>query len=226
MTALPDVAGVVRCGLNMATGIGSPEFTRFYIKYSGTAPAVTDLNTFAASISAAWGTDLASLKSTEGGLLSVVCEDLTSPTAAVGEHVGTVSGTRAGADPQAGQCMVTSYEIARRYRGGHPRGYWPFGVAGDVATAQVWSSAFVTATNTGMAAFFAAILAAGWAAAGTLTHVNVSYYYKFLVVISPTTGRARNVPSLRVGGPITDTVTSIIARSSIGTQRRRLGFIG
>jgi hypothetical protein len=50
--------------------------------------------------------------------------------------------------------------------------------------------------------------------------VNVSYYNGFTVVTNPTTGRARNVPTLR-GTPVVDTVTGIVARVQVGSQRRR-----
>lgn len=225
MPSLPAVTSTIMVALNMSTGLGSPQVTRFFTTYTGTAPTVAQANTFAAAISTAWGTNVAPLKNANGGLLSVDVVDLSSPTSAVGSHVGTVSGSRAGTEPEASISMVSSYTIGRRYRGGHPRGYWPLGSTADIANPRTWAGAFVTAVDTGLAAFFTAVNAAGWTGAGTLTHSNVSYYSGFTVVTSPTTGRARNVPKLRVGGPTIDTVTAINARSSVGLQRRRTAFV-
>jgi hypothetical protein len=120
--------------------------------------------------------------------------------------------------------VVSSYTIQRRYRGGHPRGYWPFGVTTDLQNDVDWTAAFVTACNTGFSTFFTALFAAGWTGAGTLTQVNVSYYDGFTVVVSPTTGRARNVPTLRVS-PVQDTILIVACKVSIGTQRRRISFV-
>jgi hypothetical protein len=75
-----------------------------------------------------------------------------------------------------------------------------------------------------MNAFFAALEAAVWSGASSLAQVNVSYYKGFTVVTSPTTGRARNVPTLR-SAPVVDAVTAQAVRTSIGTQRRRIQFV-
>jgi hypothetical protein len=194
--------------------------TRFFIAYAGTAPTSAQLVTFANAVGTAWGTNLKSLCSSQVELTSVTAEDLTSATAAVGASGFATLGTRAGDSMTAQLAAVVSYTIARRYRGGHPRGYWPFGVDTDIATPQTWANAFITASNTGIEAFFTAVLAAGWTGAGALTHVNVSYYHGFTVVTNPTTGRARNVPTLR-GTPLVDTVSAAVTQVTVGTQRRR-----
>ena len=194
--------------------------TRFFIQYSGTAPTSAQLNTFAASIGTAWGTDIKPGCSTGLLLESILCEDLSSPTSAVGNAAIGVNGTRAGAQLPAGVAFVVSYEIARRYRGGHPRGYWPIGTQSDIYTPQQWTAGLVSAMNTDFPAFFTAVQGAGWAAAGTLAQVNVSYYSGFTVYTNPITGRARNRPNLRVT-PVQDVVTGYIARANIGSQRRR-----
>jgi hypothetical protein len=98
------------------------------------------------------------------------------------------------------------------------------GTPSDSSQPGQWNNAFVTAVQTGVTNFFTAVLGAGWTGAGTLTHVNVSYYSGFHVVTDPLTGRARNVPLVRVS-PVIDTVTTIVARASFGEQRRRNQFI-
>lgn len=199
--------------------------TRFYTQYTGTAPTNAQLTTFDASIATAYTANLRALCDAPCVLTQIESADLSSATGAVDTSAVSIAGTRATANALPAQvCMVNSYEISRRYRGGHPRGYWRQGVPADLATDQTWAAAFISAVNTGMSAFYTAIAAAGWTAAGTLTHVNVSYYNGFTVVINPITGRARNVPTLRVS-PVIDTVSSVVARTSIGTQRRREAFV-
>lgn len=224
MAPLPDVASVLRVAMGFTLISGGPALSRFYLHYSGSAPSAGQLGTFNASIATAYGTDLKPLASADVELTSIETTDLSSSTGAQAVTPEAITGTRAGTNVTAEQCVVTSYEITRRYRGGHPRGYWPFGVVGDQASVKTWSAGLVTAVNSGMAAFMTAVEAAGWSGAGTIQQCNISYFKGFTVVTSPTTGRARNVPTLRAI-PVVDNVTSIVARSSIGVQRRRLEFV-
>jgi hypothetical protein len=220
---LPDVAKVVRVACSGTDSLGGLWLTRFFVSYSGTAPVSADLATFDAAVNTAWGTNLKPLHGNDTVLTQIESVDLSTVTGAVDISAVTQQGTRAGTYIPGSAALVSSYKISRRYRGGHPRGYWPFGMTGDVANPTTWATAFQTACNTGLNAFFTAVLAAGWSGAGTLLHVNVSYYKGFTVVVNPTTGRARNVPTLRVT-PVVDTITAQQARISIGTQRRRINY--
>jgi len=209
---------MVTCKHNL--GDGTPAISRFFERYSGTAPTNAQLNTFCGAVSTAWGTDLKSLGDTGMGLVEVDAIDLSSSTGAVGIDTTVTSGTRGSTVIGAGTCLVVSYRIARRFRGGHARGYWPFGIQTDLNDRNTWKSTFTNAADTGFNAFFTAVAAAGWAAAGTLDHVSVSYYSGFTIVTNPITGRARNVPTLR-GTPLVDAVASIKSQPQIGSQRRR-----
>jgi hypothetical protein len=224
MPALPNVPGTLKVALSGITNSPLPWLSRFFVNYTGTAPTAAQLTTFNAAVNTAYGADLKSLAGNAITLTQVESIDLTSSTGAVAINTVSTAGTR-GTDYLPTQVAhVVSYEIARRYRGGHPRGYWPFGIHTDITSPDDWNSSFLSASLTGFNAFFAAIVAAGWSGAGTLTHCNVSYYEGFTVVTSPTTGRARNIPTTRVT-PLIDTVTSIVPRASVGTQRRRGAFV-
>lgn len=220
MPALPNVAAVLRVQLQGHVGIDADWITRFYLSYTGTAPTSAQLNSLAGVIRAAWGTNVKALLPASAGLDSVTIQDLTSLTSAIGIDTTGIVGTRAGSLIPGGTSMVVSYRIARRYKGGHPRGYWVMGVSADLGDAQQWAGAFLTAAQTAIDAFFAAAIGTPWTGGGTLAHVNVSYYHGFTVHTNPTTGRARNVPTLR-GTPVVDAVTSRVAQDNIGTQRRR-----
>lgn len=223
MPPLPAAPGVLQVKLSGTYAVPAVWLTRFYIKYTGTAPTVAQLTTYNGSVATAYSNRLEALVATSINLTQVETTDLTSSTGATSTSSTSNAGTRSGTALPADVCMVTSYEIGRRYRGGHPRGYWPFGTATDEASVRQWSSALVASTLTDLNLFFADLVAAGWSGAGTLSHVNVSYFSGFTVITNPITGRARNVPTLR-SSPTIDDITTVVPRLSFGTQRRRLNF--
>lgn len=224
MAPLPDVPSTLRVALVGSEGLDADIVTRFFITYTGTAPTATQMNTFCTAVGTAWGTNLKALVASGFTLATVNAEDLTSSTAAIGTAAPNIASTRAGGELPADVCALTRYKIARRYRGGHPRGYWRAGSLTDIGDPQQWSGAFTTAWNTGIAAFFTAVLAAGWTGAGTLSHTNVSFYSGFTVAVDPVTGRARNVPTKRVT-PLLDAVTSAVLAPNFASQRRRNEYV-
>jgi hypothetical protein len=205
---------------------GAVWVSRFYGQYTGTSPTNAQLTTFDAAVAAAITSRFVSLMTSAVNVTGIQSTDLTSPTGAVDTSAPTIVGTRAGGVMPAEVSFVASYLIARRYRGGHPRGYWPFGSETDLFNPRVWVGTFPGIVQTALTNFFADVATAGAVFGTTYTHVNVSYYQGFTVVINPLTGRARNVPKLRVGGPVVDGVTSVIGRTTPGVQRRRQAFIG
>jgi hypothetical protein len=223
MPALPDVDKVLKVALIWSDGINTDIVTRFYIRYSGSAPGASDLATMAGSLYSEAASALATNTAVPMNLGRCHIIDLSSPTGAEGDHLDSTPGSAGGAPLPSDVAVVVSYEIARRYRGGHSRGYWPILTADELDNPQFWKSATIAAMQSGFEAMFALFLLAGWGGAGTLEHVNVSYFQGFTVVTDPTTGRARNVPSVRAL-PVVDPVTSYVTRLRIGTQRRRLQY--
>lgn len=228
MPPLPDVPGVIRVRLIGALGDLADVGTRFFVKYSGTPPTNAELLTWATAIGTAWATDIAPLVNADYTLTGVVCEDLTTTSSAIADAVVSHVGTRSGTATTAAACVVVNYDIARRYRGGHPRSYWYMGVEADIATVQEWGGSFITAVDSGVAAFLTAVFGAGWSGAGTLDQVSVGYYGPtvayprgFIPVTNPVTGRTRDVPATLPVANV-DTVIAVAARTRIGSQRRRL----
>lgn len=224
MPALPAVSKVVRTAFSGTTSVGGVWLSRTYWQYTGTAPTNAQLLTFDGVLDTSWNANIKSLHGNDTVLTQIESVDLSSSTGAVDVQAVNRQGTRAGTYIPAAAALVSSYKIGRRYRGGHPRGYWPFGMTGDVTAPTEWSGAFTAACLTGLNALVASAVGGGWTGAGTISHVNVSYYQGFTVVVNPTTGRARNVPTLRVT-PVVDQVTGIQIQTSIGTQRRRSAFV-
>jgi hypothetical protein len=208
--------------LNMAYALqGTPHcLNRIYLHYTGTPPTSLDLGGFCNAVTAAWATNLRSLFGPQMTFGPPNAEDLGSSSGASGAGSGTSTGSRTGLAIAAGSSINVRFLIARRYRGGKPKVYLSAGEAADVVAGNLWSGAMVTATATGWQAFMSAILPTPWTGAGTVSHVNVSYYNGFTVVTNPVTGRARNVPTLR-GTPLVDTITGYSVDPQMGSQRRR-----
>lgn len=220
MPALPPVAKTLRVSLKTTDGVALNERTRFYLAYTGPAPTVAQLNTFATAVSTEWATHMLALYNAAIHLVEVDVTDLDSVSGAVGSNTTVVAGTRAGtANPQALAALV-NFHIARRYRGGKPRVYLAAGVAADQASTSQWTAAFQSALVTAWNQLIAACVAAPWASATITGQINVSYYAGFTVVTNPVTGRAKNVAKLRVT-PVQDTVTAVTVNLVFASQRRR-----
>lgn len=220
MPALPNVNKVLRTALRHSFNEGDTDvIVRYFTQYSGTAPSDGDLDTFCSTLVGVWETDIEPLCTSAVTLIGVTCEDLTSATAAVGSTTSAGVGTRSGGVLGAGTAGVISLLIPRRYRGGHPRNYWPVGSDTDLADRSQWTSGFLTAFLDGVVAYFAGVAASGWSGAGTLEGVNVSYFEGFTPHEYPS-GRYRNIPNLRVT-PVVDVVSGYRVNPQLCSQRRR-----
>lgn len=223
MPALPSVPKVLQLAVQTTkTSVPDLFINRVHYAYTGTAPTSAELSAFASTVLTAWGSAFAPSCPDNTHFVGLVAIDLSSPTAATAEVTDSIVGTEAGLLLPADVCFVLSATVGRRYRGGHPRSYLPFGVQQDLQTPRTWTSAFITAVTTANAGLVTAIEGAGWAGAGTLSPVNVSYYEGFTAVVNPITLRTRDVPKLRVGGPIVDPITGYVGRAQLGSQRRRV----
>lgn len=220
MPALPAVPGVLRVRILWDMLGKEAQGSRFFVAFTGGPSTVANLTALGGLYNAAAASDLVNLMSNDVAYKGVIIEDLTTSSSAVAEVDTTVTGTRGSAAVPPQSCVVTSFEIARRYRGGRPRLYWPFGVAGDMLNTGLWDSTLVSATTTGVTAFFNAGLGVTEGSITTDTNVNVSYYEGFTVVTNPITGRSRNVPKLRAT-PDVDAYGTFVTRNYVGSQRRR-----
>lgn len=224
MPALPDVPKVLKVGVHFSDGVNDDILSRFFVQYSGTAPSSADLDDFCDALSADWSTSMIGLMGATISLTSIDAVDLTSALSAVGVQATTEVGTRDGHVVPIDAAVVTSYKVARRYRGGHPRGYWPFGVAEDLTNAQLWGASFVDEVSSSYTAWRAALETHGWGGAGTLGFVNISYYEGWTIINRGVVPRAYNVPTLRGGGPLVDAIDTFQTRQRVGTQRRRAQY--
>lgn len=205
MPALPPVPSVVLVRLKGAFGT-QPWNVILHLQYSGAAPAVADLTSVGNSIVTAYTTNYAPLAATGVSLTGIDLADLTNPAASAASISANVPGTRTGTVMPASVACCVSWVINVRYRGGHPRSYWPFGVIADTNTIRTWAPAFVTAVNNASTAFRTALNA-----------ISVSGATYKMVAVSYVHDRAPRP------NPLPFTVQSNVVHGRIDTQRRRLG---
>lgn len=222
MPALPNVPNVLRCRLLFDMGGKLDQGLRFFLQYSGTAPNVATLTTLAGDITTAFSGSgkPQSVMNAVNELTGVILEDLTSPTSAAVTVPEAVSGSVVTAALPSDVCVLSGYLIARRYRGGHPRTYWPLGSAADLTTPQAWSSAALTSFLDAVETFYSDIVGTTISGMTIGAHVNISYYEGFTSVENPITHRWRNVPDLRAA-PLIDPITGYDIAQFPGSQRRR-----
>jgi hypothetical protein len=222
MPALPDVPNTLRISLRFSTTGVLEAGVRFFYTYSGGPPTVGNLNTLATAIAGYFGTNLAGLMSTDYHLIAITIVDLSSSIAAEGEWTGSVAGANAGHPPAIDAVLLQNFQISRRFRGGKPRTYWPFGIEGNLNVDDVtWESSFLTTAAAGWAAFNAALVATTGVGMVIVAHVNVSYYHGFASVQNPVTKRWKNIPT-PVAGPVSpDIIIGNVFRPEISVQRRR-----
>jgi hypothetical protein len=218
--ALPSAANVIRNILRFTVSEDGQAAIRFFLKYSGTSPSNAQLATFAAGVGAAYAAQLQPLASEGVILTDVKSTDLTSSTSGEGSSAEDVTGTRSGDPVDAATCLLESLHVDRRYRGGHPRVYWPFGVSTDLLTRQTWTDAFIAACATNLEVFYGTIAELTWTGGTIIAQVNVSFYEGFTNRAGPT-GRERAISTPRASAVI-DTIDGSVVQQGIASQRRRL----
>jgi hypothetical protein len=219
MPPLPDVPNVLRCKLMFHDGGDNDVQSNFFFRYSGSLPDASTALGLATSLATAAG-PFAGLMDESTSLVAVRVTDLSSMTGGDATATATVTGNRSNAILPGGTALLVNYSINRRYRGGKPRVYLPFGVQTDLQTRQQWSAAFVATAQSGHDDFTSAATGTTSGSCTITAHVNVSYYQGFTVV-SPGGGkRAKNVSTPRAV-PVVDDIVHGTVSTVPASQRRR-----
>jgi len=225
MPALPSVPTVIRAGYRFGQSAGEAlGKVALHYAFTGGPPSVSDLIAMANTMQTAVGSHLAPLTPSSITWEDVELTDLTSSTSADGTSTGSTHvGSRSGNTPPLSVCCMTRYQISRRYRGGHPRTYWPIGTEADFGTILDWSSSFITAVDAGIPALITACLAATSGSTSLTDLVNVSYFHGSTPFTEPS-GRVRNIATLRTT-PVVDVISYGFAQSFYASQRKRRGKV-
>lgn len=221
MPALPDVPQVLRLDHFLTIGEDTHALCRLHCTYTGPAPSNATCVAIGVQLFNHWTAEFPPYMSADKSITGIGVTDLTSPTSGTGIESAVFAGTRAGTGLPAAVCALVNAHISRRYRGGKPRTYWPFGVHEDLADEQTWMSGFPANITAAVNAYNALIQ--GTVVSGTALGplVNVSYYKGFTPVTNPISGRTRDVPTVRTGAIPVDVITSFSTNPKLGTQRRR-----
>jgi hypothetical protein len=194
--------------------------TAQYYSYSGGRPLQADVVAFAGDASTAWNAHCASLFTSNGLLSQVTCQDIYDTTGQFGISNASHAGGRAGSQPTTFACANVGYQITQHYRGGKPKGFWPFGIASDTTNDSDWVGAFVTAVNSGVAALAAAIDGATSGAITVGPQQAVSFFSGSQANPDTSKWAPRNSPKPRSSAviyPVQGWATS----AKIASQRRR-----
>lgn len=221
MPALPSVPFVLKFSLHYDVGTDAAAVTVLHWLYSGLPPTVAQIDTFCASFNALTAAEWPLVLSPGTSYLGIDVVDLSSPTSASGAASTSVSGTRSGTILSASAAVLVHYPIARRYRGGKPRTYLPWGTSDDLLNRNVWSNAALVAFNTTWTAILAAVPAAGpIGGAALVSQAVVSYYGPPNRFITSSTGRVRTVSTVRAT-PVVDLIPGFTMSPKVASQRRR-----
>jgi hypothetical protein len=220
MPPLPSAPHVLV--IQMKFRLGSANVvSRIYMRYASDPPTRDDLTSYAGRIDATIGRHLLPLCSEQVKTVEVMVTDLTSDTAARGIVTSSQTGTRAGLPNGAAVAALINFKVARRYRGGKPRIYFPFFVSADLTDRLTWSEDAIGQATACWSAFMSEVIDSAPLRVGPVEQVNISFYEGFTVVTDARTGRSRNVSQLRPGGPIIDVITGFSINPKLGSQRRR-----
>jgi|ERR1700732_487173 len=205
MPARPDAPNVLKVEFLWSQD-GIPAATIQYVLYSGTAPTAAACAAIAQSLATAFWPDVQPYYPATTEFVACRVTDLTTSTG----HSGTYSYASAGTSAYlscGAQCSVlVNHTISRRYRGGHPRTYYPAPAWHELATPSTWQPELITAMGNAQAAF--ALEASSFSDSGCtgVYVVNVSYV----------TGGAPRV------APVIDQITGSVVSGVVRTQRRRI----
>jgi len=221
MPALPPVSQVLKLTLHWDDGSDMAAATILHWQYLGGAPTSAQINTFCTNFNALTAAEWPIVLDADSKYLGIDVIDLSSSTSGAGSAATSVNGARGTAILGAGSAVLAHYSIGRRYRGGKPRSYLPWGVSDDLSSRQTWGGAAVTSFTTTWAAILNAVPAAGpIGAAALVSQCVVSYYGPPNRTITGSTGRVRTVSTTRAV-PIVDLISGFTISPKVASQRRR-----
>lgn len=221
MAPLPFVAHALRADILWTDDADLDVLTRLHFAYAGDAPSAADCESIAANLWTAMETNPLDMAGPNTSLRGVDVIDLSGESAATGTHLDTSPGRSIGAGVlPAGVCALVNYQIARRYRGGKPRSYLPFGTGANIDTNGRWTSGFKTTLEANLDLFFAAaaLITAGTTDLGG--PISIGYYSGYDTPRPRSNGHLYYPPKPRTV-PKVDPITGWTLNPKPGSQRRR-----
>jgi hypothetical protein len=220
MAVLPPAPNTLSVVLTHLVGQDANAQDKFYLSYTGAAPTSAQCQSLASAVQSAWNTNLKPLMLIANKLQQITVTDLSTPTGGQGIVFPNSSGGRTGGYNTGETATLINFKLTRRYRGGHPRIYLPYGAASDISDPQTWVGSYLTAVSSGWQAFMTAVL--GFAGPPSLGgQVNVSYHSGHTWVQNSITGNWKKVPTLRLS-PLVEPIVGTSVNPKPASQRRRM----
>lgn len=214
MPALPVVPGVIKVELS-GTMSAYNWANILHMQYTGGPPDTADLTTFCAALEASYNTNIKQFFNQDTILTKIQATDLATNTGASGDWTGSVAGGETASGAPANACVLMDYPSSYRYRGGHPRTYWPPFTWSDMADQNHWATSRVSTFTTDMVTFLGLLYSSTYSSFTAAGQCAVSYVNKAL---NPTPPYRRTTALVM---PITQ--NSWLVKTEIASQRRRIG---
>jgi hypothetical protein len=214
------VPGVIKYLFFHHVGSDTNVSSHLYMQ-TGVAPTPAQAQAAADAAHNAYVTSCLSLLEASYTLTQVKVTDLSSASGPIGVNTTSAAGTRTGLSNAASVCVLMNIPVARRYRGGKPRVYWPWGVNADLVTPQTWSTAFLTACATAWNAFGNALVSSlsSWAPTAGICTVSYIAGHDWK---SDQNGNYHRVPIYRSPPLVDRLAANALFPPTPGSQRARL----
>jgi hypothetical protein len=188
---------------------------------SGNDWTQSQIQALANAVGTQFSTNMLKNMATNVQFTNVACVDLGTTTPAQADSVegaGPGGGTAGTFQPSSG-CVLLNFNIASRYRGGHPRTYLPPWPSAELLTNNQWSGTVVTETEENFVTMIEGIVSAmSTAGLNGVTHCAVRYTWTY--TDDPTHHKylkTRGAPAVPY------VVSSYTAQPRVCMQTRRLG---
>jgi hypothetical protein len=140
-----------------------------------------DLGLLAQTVFEKWTSTLAFQAATNVSLHQVAAADLTDSAGLTDLYIDSPShGQESGVLMPSSLCVVVQNIILSRYRGGHPRTYWPFGSEDDLQDEAHWTPGFASGVADAVAQFVSQIVNTAFSfGSSELNHVCLRYQWEY-----------------------------------------------
>ena len=220
MPPLPYVADVARVDIQWQVGADNHALTRLHAGYSGAAPNAAACNVSAQAIYGVVHDHFLPIMYTGNTLCGVEVRDLSGEDAESGSYQALHGGSASGTPLPAEVAVLANYRIARHYRGGKPRSYFPLFTASDLDNPSSWKASSIAPA---LAAVEALLADLGTAEVGGVPldgAVSLSYVQGYDTPRPRSNGHLLYPPKYR-DTPKIDPITGVSINGTPSVQRSR-----
>jgi hypothetical protein len=215
------IAGVIRVDTGFSISGDNVTKSRWFVNYVTGPPSSANLDTCAAALDVYAADNFPAMMDSDTTYTGTELMDLSSDSGAIGAAATPAVGTRGGNPLPASAALVADYKILRRYRGGHPKNFLPWGSSDDLTTAQTWAADFIAPATAVWAGYRDTLIGNLVGAIQFESQVSVHYFEGYTLGPASSGGFRKRIPT-PVDPPTFDNVVATSYRVTVGSQRRRL----